>query len=351
MFIGFDLNISKNSNIFNGSIDYYDCINIGTKHLEEQKAVYQKELEDYIKDKEVDGTKMQDEWFPQVEADVFISHSHDDAGLVCALAGWLNKTFGLNCFIDSNVWGYSGNLLKIMNSKLSNERKSKDGGYPYNYNSCNRVSQHVNMMLSVALQKMIDKVEVVILLNTDNSISVCTDEKMRKTYSPWIYLEMIFTQLVEKKPLFSYRNYKRLIHSDAENMTLGNYYLALEQFLVSYKFSLEHLIQIEENNLSEWKIEYQNEEYEYSLDALYKFFCPEEVKSAKEMSIILNPGQVDCIKSYYAGRNKDIDKMKYIFENVMDRERRCSRHRCLYCREYCYYRDFFIQKNKERLND
>lgn len=345
MFIGFDLNISENSNIFNGSINYYNYRSIGMEHLNEQKAVYEKELENYITDKEVDGTKIQDEWFPQVEANIFISHSHDDADLACALAGWLNQTFGLNCFIDSNVWGYSENLLEIMNSKLSNKRKSKDSGVLYNHDSCNRVSQHVNMMLSVALQKMIDKVEVVILLNTNNSISVCTDNKMSKTYSPWIYLEIIFTQLVKRKPLFVYRNYKQLIHSD---LAKGNYYLALEQFLVSYKFSLEHLIQIEENDLSEWEMEYQREEYEYSLDALYKLFCPKEVESAKEMSIRLSTKEVDYIKSYYFGRNKDVTRIKYILENVM--EGRCSRHICLYCGECCYCRECFSSKYNEEKN-
>ena len=65
----------------------------------------------------------------------------------------------------------------------------------------------MDVMLNMALQKLIDNVEARILLNTDNAITICTDTEMEKTYPPWIYSEIICIQLVRKKPLLVYRNY------------------------------------------------------------------------------------------------------------------------------------------------
>lgn len=204
MYKGFNMILNANSRIFENS--YLKYIKIGENHLELLKAKYEKDLEKYVNETEIEGTKIQKEWFPQIEADVFISHSHLDEELACALAGWLNEKFDLRCFIDANVWGHSKDLLKKMNDKLS-DKELFEYGCLYDYESCNQVSEHVNAMLSIALQKMIDRVETVILLNTNQSVQVHNDNNMSKTYSPWIYSEMICTQLVRKKPLLAYREY------------------------------------------------------------------------------------------------------------------------------------------------
>lgn len=83
----------------------------GQKHLQEACITYKSELRKYIKDDVIDGTRVQNGWFPLVEADIFISHSRKDEELACALAEWLNRNFGLRCFIDSNIWGCFTNLL------------------------------------------------------------------------------------------------------------------------------------------------------------------------------------------------------------------------------------------------
>lgn len=267
------------------------------------------DLKEYVRDKEIDGTKIQNEWFPQVKADIFISHSHEDETLACALAGWIYINFGLTCFIDSNVWGYSEELLEEMNAKLSNKRRDEDGGYLYNHESCNRVSQHVNTMLSIALQKMIDKVESVIFLNTDNSVRIRSDWQMYKTYSPWIYSEIICTQVVRKKPLIAYRNYK--------SARLHKAYMALSESLqfvmhsaISYTVSLKHLKKLEESDLDRWQEEYRvNEsEYEYPLDALYEFMCAGEVGETKKMFEVLDDNELNVLKHAYSVQNTDSEE-------------------------------------------
>lgn len=62
-----------------------------------------------------------------MKTDFFISHSHSDEKLANMIAGWLNDKFKLNYFIDSNVWGYSDNLIKELNARYRNKRNSMDG--------------------------------------------------------------------------------------------------------------------------------------------------------------------------------------------------------------------------------
>ena len=103
MFRGFNLSISKEF-FKNKGYSFEKYKEIGEIHLEAQKAQYQESLEEYINEDIINGTKIQTEWFPPIEADIFISHSHKDIDVASALAGWIHETFGLNCFIDSHVW-------------------------------------------------------------------------------------------------------------------------------------------------------------------------------------------------------------------------------------------------------
>lgn len=123
MYIGFNLQLNEEAGIFSDKVDYEMFKEKGEMHLTKQTKNLGKDLETYVKDDEIDGTKIQNEWFPLIEADVFISHSGKDDELANALAGWLNETFKLKCFIDKNVWGYSKTLLEQMNSSLSDKRK------------------------------------------------------------------------------------------------------------------------------------------------------------------------------------------------------------------------------------
>lgn len=51
------------------------------------------------------GEKIMKDWFPNIRADIFISHSHQDEDLAISFAGWLKQNFKLESFIDSTVWG------------------------------------------------------------------------------------------------------------------------------------------------------------------------------------------------------------------------------------------------------
>lgn len=334
MFIGFNLRIDKNAGIFCEQYDYKKLQELGKNHLDAQKASYKKSLIEYVTQDEIDGTKIQNEWFPEINADIFISHSHNDEELACALAGWINHEFGLRCFIDSNVWGYSAELLEEMNSQLSNKRKDRDGGYLYDHQSCNRVSQHVNTMLSIALQKMIDKVETVIFLNTDNAVRVYKDTEMEKTYSPWIYSEIVCTQLVRKKPLLAYRDYSNI---KKEYSAVYESTQFLMHSAISYTVSLKHLKTLSEWDLNDWYIEFiDRENYKkYPLDALYKFMCPDEIDGTKNLFARLPSSEIEALQKAYSIQNmnsKEEEDVQSVWKDIMDRYLR----NCLEC-ERCRY--------------
>jgi hypothetical protein len=158
--------------------------------------IIDKQLNSFIQlNGKLDGAKMQDNWFPQIKSDIFISHSHEDERMAIGLAGWLKEKFNLFSFIDSCVWGNANDLLKVIDKKYcwNNNKKM------YDYKSRNQSTSHIHMMLSTALTMMMDKTECVFFLNTPHSIS--TKDVISKTESPWIYFEMAMTKfLIKREP-------------------------------------------------------------------------------------------------------------------------------------------------------
>jgi len=331
MFTGYNLKLSDD--FFDNKMSLDEYKKIGEKHLNDKIYEYKNNLNDYINKGTISGSELQNDNFPIIDADVFISHSHDDTDLANALAGWIHEAFNLRVFVDSNVWSYSPELLADINSNYSNQRENESGGYTYDYEACNNASQHVNIMLLVALQKMIDKVECVILLNTDNSITVFDDKTMHSTYSPWIYSEIVCTQIVRKKPLLYYRKYSELFHAN-EGMIFE---YALRHLKISYNISLLHLSDLDESDLIKWKDNFINDKFrqyeDYPLDALYSFKHPKELKDTKTLSHQFNCDNIECFKSVVDG-NIDSQDIYELFEQVLCEceEKNCSICICKKCK-------------------
>lgn len=244
MFAGFNLNLDEQ---FFGS-DFAQYIRIGSNQISQHQNALCHQLDNFIVEGNfVNGTQLQDNWFPVFFTDIFISHSHRDEKLALALAGWLFDTFGLTSFIDSAAWGYIDDLLEALNSRYSNKRKDPDGGYLYSHNACNIVSQHVNIMLSAALQEMMDTTEAVFLLNTPNSLPGFTSHSIEGTYSPWIFSEISCSKLIRKRPLSDYRPSPIIEHVQKSEQ------FACDSLSVRYEVSTDHLYPLNKNDLANWK--------------------------------------------------------------------------------------------------
>ena len=198
---------------------------------------------------ELDGSAIQEKWFSQVNCDVFISHSHQDEDLAIAFAGWLKENFNISSFIDSCIWGYADNLLKIIDDRHCKNYVSNT----YNYHKRNLSTSHVHSMLSMALMQMIDNTECLFFLNTPNSISLKDIET--RTFSPWIYLEIGMSRMIRERQI------RQVVLSEANE-------------LASYKLDLSHLRELCVSDLNDWKINSQGD----ALNYLYTHYPPNKVR-------------------------------------------------------------------------
>jgi hypothetical protein len=201
----------------------------------------------------IDGGKMEENWFPSVEADIFLSHSHKNEKDAIILSGYLYDKLNVKTFVDSCIWGYSDVLLKDLDNKFC----KRDDGY-YNYNKRNFTTSNVHMMLSTALTKMIDKTECIFFLNTPQSISFKEGVKS-STQSPWIYAEIEISKMIRRKKLYEYRR--------AQTKTFSKEDVNLNE---SFEFPLDlaHLTTIDNNDILNWINQYKNDDY--SLNILYQ---------------------------------------------------------------------------------
>ena len=174
-------------------------ITLGEDILSMHRKVIEPALAKFITEEdELDASKMMDEWFPEVDAHVFISHSHADEHIAKGLAGFLYSHFKIFSFVDSLVWGYGDNLINIIDKKYCYNR----GRETFNYTLRNRSTAHVHMMVSVALSKMLARSECVFFLKTPNSMrldNVVTRNPNAITISPWIFAEIAIIGLLPKQ--------------------------------------------------------------------------------------------------------------------------------------------------------
>lgn len=254
MFVGINAHITEPGVFLPYSKEF------GQGLFDEQKSKVQSQLCSYALYEDVlDATHIEEEWFPSIDADVFISHSHMDQELAIGLAGWLNKIFGISSFIDSCVWGYADDLLKIIDKKYCVSKRKPDGSIDtYDYKKRNQSTAHVHMILNTALQKMIDKTECLVFLNTPNSLLIDDVIGGSTTASPWIYSELSFSRMCRQKKLAEYRSH--LVHDSIHEFTPLN---------VKYDVSLSHLVDITDRDLLQLWMNSRQKRPQEALDDLY----------------------------------------------------------------------------------
>ncbi|MBN0147988.1 hypothetical protein JTL51_34360, partial [Pseudomonas aeruginosa] len=93
---------------------------------------------------------------------VFLSHSSQDANEAIQIALELQENCDLSVFVDSCIWGSIYDLLKAIDNKYCR----REGNINYDYDERNRSTAHVHMILTTALQRMIDQTDTIIFMNT-----------------------------------------------------------------------------------------------------------------------------------------------------------------------------------------
>ena len=240
----------------------------GDKYYQIGKSIFDKDKENVKlrikefleKDGAFNGARMMSDWFPEIKADIFLSHSHKNEKFAISLAGYLKENLGVRTFIDSCIWGDSSQLLR----KLDNDHCLNEGGKTYNYWKRNNSTSHIHMMLATSLANMIDKTEALFFLNTPESIS--TSDVFDHTYSPWIYAEIVFSQLLNHKIPERSKTRERLLFSKNE--------IIQEELKVKYEANLSHLNEIKLKEITKWidvsKKRNADKNNELSLDLLYE---------------------------------------------------------------------------------
>lgn len=234
MYKGFNLTLE---------IDSPKFYKLGLELYSEYEGNVRRKLKDLTdSDGILDGSMIQSDWFPQVNSDIFLSHSHRDKKLAITLAGLLFHHFKIKTFIDSCVWGYADKLIEMIDDKFG----VTNGSYAS--------ASHVHMMLSTALFMMIDKTECWFFLNSPNSISV--SDIVNKTQSPWIYSEIALTKLIRtQNPRIT-----RLAFTDTSKNT--------SKPDIQYKVELAHLINIDKSTICKW-VSKESKNSDEALDNLY----------------------------------------------------------------------------------
>lgn len=249
MFVGFNLDDLTEYSFS----DYFEA---GTQYFKEQKSKLESasdSLDKYMCENGLDADIMQKQWFPEVHADIFISHSHNDKDLAVSLAGWLHEKFHLGVFVDSMVWGYANTLLKKIDNAYCVQ--AKDGDHTtYSYSQRNRSTSHVHMMLMTALANMIDKSECLFFLHTNKS-SPISDIIEERTESPWIYAELALSRII-RPTMISRERIRNILHCEPEKLLYG---VVLEHaegeyaIPIWYKLPVNHLQSLSSSDLNDWE--------------------------------------------------------------------------------------------------
>ena len=261
MYVGFELN------------DYERLREVDPSEIEDfkaqEKGAFEK-LSDYMvgqfKGQDViDAQKLADHLYPAKKAHVFLSHSHRDADQAIELAVALRDK-GLDVFVDSCVWGYFDNLLDALNEVYAEPKKKPEGGVIYNYRKATELTAGVHMMLMGALHAMIDRSELFVFLNTDNSLPITTIAGVERTLSPWIYSELQFSATARSRiPL----RYCVGMESILNEVQRSDKTITSKSAVFAFKVFNDHLPKVGGGQLREWFVS-SNQRKDQALHSIYE---------------------------------------------------------------------------------
>lgn len=243
MYRAFELKIDENILRENR---FRELVVLGKNLMSSMETSIEKILREVFENGTIDGTALSEKFFPTLKTDAFLSYSHTDKELAYMVSGLLSKYFNLETFIDSYFWGSADKLLMEIDDQYCWQKES----YTYNYRKRNFSTSHVHTMLSASIMKAMDSAEIIIFLNTPNSVpdlkdAIDKDGYDNYTLSPWIYEEMLFTTMLKET---SWESYRREWKMD-EKVILEHY---AKNLRVKYKLPKDRLIPLTFEDIEVW---------------------------------------------------------------------------------------------------
>jgi len=181
-------------------------------------------------------------WFPKGGYHIFISHSHKDVDVAKYIANKLYSHYGIKSFIDSEFWVYVDEIISEINHK--NFPCGENNEY-LSYEPCMRVASNFYLILADALLDAINLSDSCWFLNTSNSIH-CTESLKNATYSPWIYSELKYTSVIERR----WHEDRPLVSTESLVNAANDRFNKISESAnvsVEYIAPLEHLTPVSEN--------------------------------------------------------------------------------------------------------
>jgi hypothetical protein len=177
-------------------------VQLGKGIFEGDRVKIKDQLDSYLTGEgAIDAEAVKRDWFHEVKASVFISHSHTDREKAFYLAGYLKYHFNIRAFVDSAIWEDSRELQRAIDNNYSWIDQKKEH---YSYDAVCASTSHVHMMLATSIAKMIDQSECFFFLETKASLTSAGAVK-QATGSPWIYFELETARSVRIRPKEEHR--------------------------------------------------------------------------------------------------------------------------------------------------
>lgn len=256
MFAKFNLKLNKDE-----LMNYKQFQIYGLEQYKQHNKLVHVELDKYLsEDGFLNASDIEDDWFPEVDANVFLSHSHQDENAVIQIAGFLYKEYGITCFIDSTVWGYANDLLKKIDDKYCVQLKGNNGSKTYSYDKRNQSTAHVHMILQGALAKMINRCEALFFINTPRSLITSNLCDKNTTASPWIYSELLMANTFPARE----PSYYGILKSKRSNNVFGH-----SDFNMKYEVGLSEFVNIDLSDIQQSASKVMNKSPRFILDQLY----------------------------------------------------------------------------------
>ena len=202
----------------------------------------------------VDGDSVLSDYFPTIEADVFISHSHNDLNMALALSQWLFEEFGLIAFVDSYIWGSGDKLIRMLDDKYCYKPERRI----YDYDKRNLTTSFIHLMLASAISTTIDSCPCLMFINSPNSMS--GNPGGNKTGSPWIFYELLMAKLLQRKEPET----RMFAHGGILNESL--------EFKIEKSVPVDNLRQLSIEDLKSWQEVSDDMSPRKALDYLFKYY-------------------------------------------------------------------------------